>query len=475
MKRLAQSLLVGLFVVVATPLPVKAAQVNVAEVRIDGAHTYTMALTNTRTRPEYSEGDFVVNIDSSMLSVGPHLVEVRMQTSGGVWCKWQPHWIRVGGKVTLTAAEYFFDVDPGPGNGTPIPSPVDGAWNGPDEDIQLVRRSDDLSPGYHTLYVRCKDSDGNWGTTNQTDFYVAEPLHIVAAEWTTDPDCTPGDGNPMYAEDGAFDEAEEELVSCPPVDSSALGEVGERGYIYVRVQDSLGRWSTRRGLSDYIWNGNEPPGAAPGEWVCDPDKAWPPGDEGQSWGWIMLGPPCAAASLGDYDRDCNVDLDDYAVDCVHQGGVPMHGCFGGPGAPHAAHCEVFDFDSDGDVDLQDFAGFQRAFTGAGWPEVILGANDGSTLTLHEGRSFAVRLAANPTTGFVWRVVQLDSTVLEITDHEYRCTDPCPVGGGGMETWTLVARSVGTTPLRLEYRRPWEPDDVEPADSFEITVVVIPAP
>ena len=37
----------------------------------------------------------------------------------------------------------------------------------------------------------------------------------------------------------------------------------------------------------------------------------------------------------------------------------MDACFAGPRTPHAAHCEVFDVDVDGDIGLQDFAGFQR--------------------------------------------------------------------------------------------------------------------
>ena len=58
---------------------------------------------------------------------------------------------------------------------------------------------------------------------------------------------------------------------------------------------------------------------------------------------------------GDYDGDGNVDLDDYA-------GFPA--CFSGPlagkGRPARSRaCEdAFDFDLDGDVDLWDFAEFQ---------------------------------------------------------------------------------------------------------------------
>jgi hypothetical protein len=58
---------------------------------------------------------------------------------------------------------------------------------------------------------------------------------------------------------------------------------------------------------------------------------------------------------GDVDVDGDVDLDDYPLwgDCM----TGPHTEWLEPG------CQVFDFNGDGDVDLRDFAAFQRAFTG----------------------------------------------------------------------------------------------------------------
>ena len=55
---------------------------------------------------------------------------------------------------------------------------------------------------------------------------------------------------------------------------------------------------------------------------------------------------------GDHDCDGNVDLVDYAE---------FPACLLGPGRGLASGCNVFDFDGDVDVDLADFAGFQRVF------------------------------------------------------------------------------------------------------------------
>ncbi|MCP4246868.1 MAG: hypothetical protein GY778_07450 [bacterium] len=56
----------------------------------------------------------------------------------------------------------------------------------------------------------------------------------------------------------------------------------------------------------------------------------------------------------DYESDGDVDLDDYAE---------FAGCLGGPDGAIADCCRVFDGDSDGDVDLVDLADFQAVFAG----------------------------------------------------------------------------------------------------------------
>ncbi len=58
--------------------------------------------------------------------------------------------------------------------------------------------------------------------------------------------------------------------------------------------------------------------------------------------------------LGDADDDGDVDLDDMAG---------FLDCFTGPGRGVGAGCATFDFDGDGDVDFVDFALYQLAFTG----------------------------------------------------------------------------------------------------------------
>lgn len=100
-------------------------------------------------------------------------------------------------------------------------------------------------------------------------------------------------------------------------------------------------------------------------------------------------------------------------------------------------------------------------------------NNGTAVRLSVGGKLKLSLASNITTGYSWELVELDTTVVENTAQEY-VPDPAPegmVGVGGTEIWDFTGRSPGTTPLRLEYRRPWEPKDIEAADSFELAITV----
>lgn len=57
--------------------------------------------------------------------------------------------------------------------------------------------------------------------------------------------------------------------------------------------------------------------------------------------------------IGDEDRDGDIDLVDFSN---------WSGCMTGPVPPIVGpRCRVFDFESDGDVDLRDYAAFAAGF------------------------------------------------------------------------------------------------------------------
>jgi formylglycine-generating enzyme required for sulfatase activity len=67
---------------------------------------------------------------------------------------------------------------------------------------------------------------------------------------------------------------------------------------------------------------------------------------------VLGGTAAPVLGNGDYNGDGIIDLADY---------VEFAGCLAGPGEGLDTGCDVFDFDTDSDVDLADFAGFQRVF------------------------------------------------------------------------------------------------------------------
>jgi len=95
---------------------------------------------------------------------GPHVLSVRVKGSDGSWGSYVRTIVDVVAKRDpfLTAGEYFWDVDPGEGNGRAM-LPDDGAWNSASEGFSAVDNGAMLAPGPHVLHVRARDPQGIWG------------------------------------------------------------------------------------------------------------------------------------------------------------------------------------------------------------------------------------------------------------------------------------------------------------------------
>lgn len=137
--------------------------------------------------------------------------------------------------------EYFFDVDPGFGNGTPLPvSPGTDIANLP---ADLPAAS--LSKGIHRLVIRSRDNLGAWSLSSIKDFYVDAPTpypesaaltDILAAEYFLDED--PGFGNGTSIPVGP---AADIIHLQEAVLTGSLPEGIHR--VYVRTQNANGIWS----------------------------------------------------------------------------------------------------------------------------------------------------------------------------------------------------------------------------------------
>jgi len=103
-----------------------------------------------------------LNIPTTGLAEGIHKLYIRTQNSDGNWSLYDQHVFYINPAQTntslITAAEYFFDVDPGIGNGTSID--LNDATT-LDEDLDISVPSD-LPNGDHFLYLRVQNTDGTW-------------------------------------------------------------------------------------------------------------------------------------------------------------------------------------------------------------------------------------------------------------------------------------------------------------------------
>src|SRR5215208_5039350 len=89
-------------------------------------------------------------------------------------------------------AEYFVDVDPGCGNGTPITIPLPGGTVNFPVSVPL----NSLGGGFHSLAIRVRNADGTWSFSERRGFFIytssSNTGNITAAEYFFDTD--PGAG-----------------------------------------------------------------------------------------------------------------------------------------------------------------------------------------------------------------------------------------------------------------------------------------
>ncbi|HLP55658.1 MAG TPA: T9SS type A sorting domain-containing protein [Fluviicola sp.] len=203
---------------------------------------------------ETLEDLFANGIDVSALSVGAHSFNVRIQGQNGTWSNVFKQTIVVQGPLSIitrtinvTQGEYFWDTDPGAGNGTPLLA-TDGTFDEALEDLfQTGINVSALSLGAHSFNVRIKGQDANWSGVFKQTIYLEGPLTTITRSidvtqgeyfWDTDPGT--GNGTPLFATDGAFDEALEDLFRNG-IDVSALS-LGAHSF-NVRIKGQDANWS----------------------------------------------------------------------------------------------------------------------------------------------------------------------------------------------------------------------------------------
>jgi hypothetical protein len=195
------------------------------------------------------DGDWNNAIETGLASVaapaeGSHLLYVRMRSADGTWSNEYKTVLHVSPSIPLRsvhvqAAEYYFDTDPGEGNGTPLLA-LDGDFDGA---LEQIMASEGLNgQGSHVLGVRVRGSDNGWSATFRSVVHVgpeliARDVRVQQGEFFFDSDPGEGNGAPLLAFDGNWTDAVETGAS-----SEAAPAIGAH-LLYVRMRASDGTWS----------------------------------------------------------------------------------------------------------------------------------------------------------------------------------------------------------------------------------------
>jgi hypothetical protein len=181
-----------------------------------------------------------------MSSTGFRKISIRVKDFRGTWgpafsTVISVESLRSARGIKVALGEYFWDNDPGAGNGVAMVA-FDGNFNSALE-TAYAATANAPAQGKHKLNVRVKDYDGTWGPVFTTVVSVENPfvvrsVRIIGAEYFWDNDPGQGSGTALIAFDGAFDEAIEQVVNNAGIAAPALG----KHKFNVRVRDPLGNW-----------------------------------------------------------------------------------------------------------------------------------------------------------------------------------------------------------------------------------------
>ncbi len=199
--------------------------------------------TNIPITPGFTIIDKLFNADVSALSTGIHQMYIRVRDSRGIWsiCNrtilYKPNSSVSNAISELIEAEYFFDNDPGFGNGFAIPIT-------PGVQLMNVGFQSDVSSlqtGMHQLYIRVKDASNSWSISNRTFLYKAPTVSrqlpkIIRAEYYIDQD--PGFGKAIpYPMSGTG------VLADSIIAVNVSGLTDGLHHLYLRVLDNTGKWS----------------------------------------------------------------------------------------------------------------------------------------------------------------------------------------------------------------------------------------
>jgi hypothetical protein len=132
----------------------------------------------------------------------------------------------------LVKAEYFFNTDPGVGNGKALTIVSDTIIN-----ATFNISTTGLAAGFNQLFIRVQDSLGNWGIAEQRQFFVAATASkITACEYFFDTDPGAGLGKTLSVTSA------DSINTTENIGVKAAGISGGFHQLFIRFKDNLGDW-----------------------------------------------------------------------------------------------------------------------------------------------------------------------------------------------------------------------------------------
>lgn len=182
------------------------------------------------------EVNYEGSIVASSLSSGIHTLYIRAKNSDDEWGLTIKKLILVdqGEAREIEALEYFFDEDPGYGSGTAIPITASAQI-----DKKAMLSTEGLSVGLHTIFIRAKFTDGNWGMPIKKLILIdqSDPVlvsNIISAEYFFNTDPGFASATPITFEAGT------DIETSFTIPSNNL-PIGDQ-VLYVRVMNADSVW-----------------------------------------------------------------------------------------------------------------------------------------------------------------------------------------------------------------------------------------
>ena len=196
--------------------------------------------TNVSITAGADVADVFWTVDVTGLTNGFHNIFMRSKDNAGNWSltnKWL-FFKDILPSANVNKLEYFIDTDPGFGNGTNVTISAGADIS----DINIPVNTSAFSEGFHTIFIRSKDNNGNWAITNRFGFFHEQrplPLNLKKAEYFFNTDPGFGNGTPItFTTPTGTDIADLSF----PADISALAN-NTPHYLFVRTLDSINKWS----------------------------------------------------------------------------------------------------------------------------------------------------------------------------------------------------------------------------------------